>query len=191
MPRPVLLPINKLVLLDRDGVINHDVPEGILRVADFVFLPRAVEAIAQLTGAGFHIAICTNQSAVGKGLLDEETLTAIHEHLCAAVVAGGGRIDRIYSALEAPSTPSLRRKPAPGMLHEALTAFAADAAQTPMVGDMLRDLEAAAAAGCPRILTRSGKGAALERAGIPPHVAPVTVCDDLYAAAQHICATYR
>ena len=144
-----------------------------------------------LTQAGFSTAICTNQSAIGKGLLTVETLAAIHAHLCSKIEAGGGRIDRIYFAGEHPDTPSARRKPAPGMLQEALQHFSADPARTPFVGDMLRDLEAAAAAGCPRILTRTGKGARLEAAGIPPHVAPVAVYDDLYAAAQHICATYR
>lgn len=179
-----------LVLLDRDGVINRDSKIGILRVQDFAFMPRAKEGIAMLTRAGFHIAICTNQSAVGRGNLPLSVLEEIHDYMCREVEAAGGRIDRIYFAPDLPEAPTHRRKPGPGMLEEALAQFGANPARTPMVGDMLRDMEAAHAAGCPRILTRSGKGAALEAAGIPAHVAPVMVCDDLYAAAEHICAEY-
>lgn len=180
-----------LVLLDRDGVINADADAGILSLSDFHCLPRACEGIAMLTRAGFRIAICTNQSAIAKGTLSESTLTSIHTALRNAVAAAGGKIDRIYVAPDAPDSGSPRRKPAPGMLLEALADFGADAARTPMVGDMLRDLEAAKAAGCPRILVRSGKGEQLMEAGIPQHVAPVTLCHDLYDAAQHIVRSYR
>ena len=180
-----------LVLLDRDGVINADRAEGILKLDHFILLPRVVEAIAMLTRAGFNTAICTNQSAVGRGNLSLVTLGSIHDELRLQVEAGGGRIDKIYFADDVPENPGPRRKPGPGMLLEALAHFGADAARTPMVGDMLRDMEAAKAAGCPRILVRSGKGAKLAEKGIPEHVAPVTVCDDLFAAAEHICAEYR
>jgi D-glycero-D-manno-heptose 1,7-bisphosphate phosphatase len=175
-----------LVILDRDGVINVDNPRGILRVEEFQFLPRAVEGIALLKRAGCDVAVCTNQSAISKGDMTMETLEAIHAHMQAQLAAAGARIDRIYFAPDHPDAVSTRRKPAPGMLLEALADFAAEAKSTPMVGDMLRDMEAALAVGCPRILTRTGKGAALEAKGIPPHLAPITVCDDLFAAAQHI-----
>lgn len=179
-----------LVLLDRDGVINADRKEGILSVENFIFLPRAAEAVALLTQAGFRIAICTNQSAVGRGNLSTATLDAIHARMEQGIVAAGGRIDAIYYAPDLPEAPSARRKPGPGMLLEALAHFGADPARTPMVGDMLRDMEAAVAAGCPRILTRTGKGGALAASGIPPHIAPVTLCDDLYDAALHIRDRY-
>lgn len=180
-----------LVLLDRDGVINADTPQGVLRFEEFVFLPRAREAIALLTQHGFSIAVCTNQSAIGKGQTTHAMVEQVHTYMCEEVAKAGGRIDSVYYASEAPEQPSTRRKPAPGMLLEALTEFHAQPSQTPFVGDMLRDLEAAYAAGCPRILTRTGKGATLEASGIPPHVAPVTVTDDLYTAAQLIVRTYR
>ncbi len=176
----------KLVLLDRDGVINADSPTGVLTFAEFEFLPRAVEAIALLTMAGFKIAVCTNQSAIGKGWTTHAIVHQVHDFMCEEVARAGGRIDAVYYAPEAPEEPSTRRKPAPGMLFEGIAAFAADPAQTPFVGDMLRDMQAAVAAGCPRILTRSGKGAALEAAGIPAAIAPVTVVEDLYAAAEYI-----
>ena len=176
----------KLVLLDRDGVINEDRPEGVLRREEFRLLPGALEAIVRLTRAGYKIAICTNQSAIGMGRLAPATLDAIHTDLCKQATAAGGAIDAIYFAPDVPDAPSERRKPAPGMLLEALAEFEADAASTFMVGDMLRDLEAAERAGCKRILVRTGKGAALEVQGIPTHVQPVTVVADLPAAAEYI-----
>lgn len=173
-----------LVLLDRDGVINVDLPTGVLRFEEFVFLPRAKEAIALLTRHGFSVAVCTNQSAIGKGQTTHEIVAQVHDYMCKEVASAGGRIDAVYYAPEAPDEPSTRRKPAPGMLLEALATFGAAPEKTPFVGDALRDLEAAYAAGCPRILTRSGKGGALAASGIPPHLAPVQVVDDLFAAAE-------
>jgi D-glycero-D-manno-heptose 1,7-bisphosphate phosphatase len=179
------------VLLDRDGVINVDGPVGVLKLEEFVFLPRSIQAIGRLTQAGYRIAVCTNQSAIGKGWMTEETLGIIHGFMCAEVEKHGGKIEKIYYAPDHPDVPSTRRKPAPGMLLEALAHFCATPARTPMVGDMIRDLEAATEAGCPRILTRTGKGAALEAAGIPAAISPVTVCDDLDDAVTHILANYR
>ncbi len=180
-----------LVLLDRDGVINVDGPVGVLKLEEFVFLPRSIEAIVRLTKAGYDIAVCTNQSAIGKGWMSEATLHIIHQHMCSEIEKQGGKIGKVYFAPEHPDVPSTHRKPAPGMLLDALAHFKASPARTPMVGDMQRDMEAALAAGCPRILTRTGKGGALEAAGIPAHIAPVVVCNDLDDAVTHILAHYR
>lgn len=179
-----------LVLLDRDGVINRDAAEGILRAEDFHFLPGAVEAIAQLRHAGFRVAVCTNQSAVGRGRLSEAELARIHQRMCDGVAEAGGCIDAVFYAPDPPQAPTHRRKPGPGMLLEAMAKFAAQPAQTPMVGDMLRDLEAAQAAGCPRVLVRTGKGRHTEAQGLPAALAPVTVVDDLLEAVRHILAHY-
>jgi D-glycero-D-manno-heptose 1,7-bisphosphate phosphatase len=180
-----------LVLLDRDGVINIDHPTGVLKFEDFVFLPRAIEAVVALSQAGFHIAVCTNQSAIGLGTTTHAIVREVHAYMCAEIAKAGGRINAIYYASEAPNDYSLWRKPAPGMLLEGLKEFDADPARTPFVGDMLRDMQAAVAAGCPRILTRTGKGSALEQSGIPEAIAPVVVVDDIAAAADYILAHYR
>lgn len=179
-----------LVLLDRDGVINRDATIGILRLEDFHILPRVGEAIALLTKAGCKIAICTNQSAVGRGQLSVETLDAMHNLVQQEVQKQGGHIDLFLHAPDIPERPTLRRKPGPGMLQEAMQKFNATPERTPMVGDMLRDMEAAKAAGCPRILVRSGKGTHTLEQGIPQGLEPVTVVDDLYAAAEHILSHY-
>ena len=180
-----------LVLLDRDGVINEDSPTGVLTFDEFVFLPRAIQGIVALTKAGFNIAVCTNQSAIGKGETTHAIVRQVHAFMCAEVEKAGGKIHEIYYASEAPNDFSLWRKPAPGMLLAGIEKFNADPARTPFVGDMQRDMEAAVAAGCPRILVRTGKGARLETEGIPTHIAPVTVTDDLASAADLIIATYR
>lgn len=179
-----------LVLLDRDGVINQDRREGILSLDKFVFLPRAKEAIAKLTEAGFTIAVCTNQSAVGRGQLKPKLLDAIHDYMLQEIRAADGDIARVYFAPDIPEAPTDRRKPGPGMLLEALRDLKADAHRTPMVGDMLRDMIAAHSAGCPRILVRTGNGWKTEEAGIPTELEPITRVADLYAAAEHIIAHY-
>jgi len=179
-----------LVLLDRDGVINRDAKTGILRLEDFELLPRVTDAIAMLTQCGFSIAICTNQSAIGRGNMSVQTLEAIHALLQKQVQATGGKIDQFYYAPDHPDAATDRRKPGPGMLHEALQHFSAQPAQTPMVGDSLRDMQAAHEAGCPRILVQTGNGAHTLEQGIPMLLQPLTVCTDLFAAAEHIVAHY-
>jgi D-glycero-D-manno-heptose 1,7-bisphosphate phosphatase len=183
-------PTTKLVLLDRDGVINADSPTGVLAFEEFKFLPRAIEAIVRLTQAGFTIAVCTNQAAIGRGKTTHEIVAQVHGFLREKVEEAGGKIDAIYYAPDHPDSPSTRRKPAPGMLLEAMIDLGGAPARTPFVGDMVRDLQAGHAAGCPRILVRTGKGAKLERDGIPEYLQPVLVCDDLYDAADHIIAHY-
>ncbi|MFZ4540650.1 MAG: D-glycero-alpha-D-manno-heptose-1,7-bisphosphate 7-phosphatase [Rickettsiales bacterium] len=180
-----------LVLLDRDGVINKDGPEGVLRFEEFVLLPHAIEGIVKLTKAGFNIAVCTNQSAIGMGKTTHAIVHQVHDHMSAEVEKAGGKIDEIYYASEAPNEFSRWRKPAPGMLLAGIKKFNADPARTPFVGDMLRDMEAALTAGCPRILTRTGKGASIEAKGIPAHLQPLTVTDNLLTAAELIIAAYR
>lgn len=179
-----------LVFLDRDGVINEDLPTGVLRFEEFRFLPRAVEAIVLLTRAGFKVAVATNQSAIGKGQTTHEIVNQVHAYMCTEVEKAGGKIDAVYYAWEAPDQPSTRRKPAPGMLLEGLAEFHAKPSRTPFIGDMVRDLEAGFAAGCPRILVRTGKGAALEAEGIPADLLPVPVVNDLYEAAERVIAQY-
>jgi D-glycero-D-manno-heptose 1,7-bisphosphate phosphatase len=179
-----------LALLDRDGVINRDMKTGILRLDDFEILPGVPHAIAQLSRAGFTVAICTNQSAIGRGQLTVSTLDAMHEMLRQQVMAAGGNIDAIYYAPDLPEQATERRKPGAGMLLEALAAFGAEPSRTPFVGDHLRDMQAAATAGCPRILVRTGHGASVEKAGLPAAIAPVTVVDDLPQAVTHILQHY-
>ncbi len=172
--------------MDRDGVLNIDRPDSVKSPGEFEMLPRAAEAVAQLNRAGIKVAVVTNQSVVGRGIISEDMLARIHLTMHDELAKAGARIDTLLVAPDAPGGNSQRRKPAPGMLREALTRHAASAAMSPMIGDALRDLEASAAAGCPRILVRTGKGAATQAGGLPEAVLPVAVREDLWVAVDAI-----
>lgn len=180
-----------LALLDRDGVINEDLPLGVTCLKEFRFLPGALEAIAALTAAGARVAIVTNQSGVAKGLLSETDLEAIHRHLCERVREAGGRIDAIYHCTDHPDRPGPRRKPAPGMIEEAMRDFAASPAQTLVIGDAERDLTAAAAAGCRAVLVKTGKGQLTLNKGLSDALQPVTVAEDLADAAAFAISFFQ
>jgi len=173
-----------LVLIDRDGVLNHDRSDLVKSPEELDILPGAPEAVAALTRAGHATAVVTNQSVVGRGLINLAMLDRIHEKLTDAVAAAGGRIDKIYVCADPPWSAGPRRKPAPGMLIEAMAEFRASPADTVMIGDAKRDLEAAAAAGVRRLLVLTGKGAATRDEGWSPSVDPVEIHADLAAAAR-------
>jgi len=174
----------RLVLLDRDGVLNVDRPDSVKNPGELVLIPGASQAVARLNAAGVKVAVCTNQSIVGRGTISRDMLERIHEELRSMLARDGARLDAIFDCTDAPGMPSTRRKPEPGMLREALQRFAAAAGDTPMIGDALRDLEAAQRAGCRRVLVRTGKGAKTQAAGIPETLLPVAVHSDLQAAVQ-------
>ena len=178
----------RLVLLDRDGVLNEDRPDSVRRPEDLVFIPGAAAAVARLNGAGWRVVVVTNQAVVGRGLMTADTLDRVHRTLIAALAEAGADLDAIVTCTDPPGRQSTRRKPAPGMLLEALDRFDAEPETTPMIGDSLPDMEAAKEAGCARLLVRTGKGAATERAGLPAALRPVTVFDDLAAAVEHLLA---
>lgn len=180
-----------LVLLDRDGVLNRDRHDSVTTPENLEILPGAPEALALFARAGWHVAIVTNQSIVGRGIISEAMLERIHLLLRTRLTALGGTIDHIFTCTDAPDAATWRRKPKPGMLQEALALFGVEAARTPMVGDALTDLEAAAAAGCPRYLVRTGKGAQIDAGRLPASLQPVTVCLDILDAAHRIVSDFR
>ena len=175
-----------LVLLDRDGVLNEERPGFVTNPGELVMIAGAAAAVARLSAAGHRTVVVTNQSVVGRGLIDTEMLERIHHKLYDEIARAGGRIETVLACPDPPWAPTARRKPSPGMLREALARFAGEAADTPMIGDSLRDLEAAHAAGCRRVLVRTGNGAATQAAGIPAALAPVAVFDDLAEAVDKL-----
>lgn len=181
-----LLPKPKLVLLDRDGVINVNSPTSVRHVGEFEFLPGAVEAIHLLNTAGIKVAVVTNQANVGRGKLSEATLLEIHDHMRAELEKKGAHIDHIFYCPDAPETNSHRRKPNPGMLEEALAMFQANPAETPMVGDDIRDLQAAMKMGCPRHVVLTGHGEKTIQDPAFDTVQPVHVHKDVLAAVKFI-----
>ena len=179
----------RLVLLDRDGVLNADREDSVKTPGELVMLPGAAEAVARLYHAGRLVALCSNQSVVGRGIIDEAMLARIHEKLASELARAGGRLDAFFYCPDAPHAAGPRRKPAPGMLFEAMRHFRIAAEDSVMIGDQLSDLEAASSAGCRRILLRTGKGAATQAEGLPRHVLPVAVCEDLGAAVDRVLET--
>ncbi|HVC12238.1 MAG TPA: D-glycero-beta-D-manno-heptose 1,7-bisphosphate 7-phosphatase [Burkholderiales bacterium] len=148
----------KLIILDRDGTINHDSDQYIKSPAEWKPLKGSLEAIARLTQAGYRIVVATNQSGIARGLFDMTTLNAIHDALHRAVNQAGGRIDAIFFCPHAADSNCECRKPKPGMLREIAKRLNVSLDGVPVVGDALRDLQAAAAVGARPILVLTGKG---------------------------------
>jgi D-glycero-D-manno-heptose 1,7-bisphosphate phosphatase len=174
----------KLVILDRDGTINHDSDQYIKSPAEWRPIEGSLEAIARLTQAGFRIVVATNQSGIARGLLDTGTLIAIHDTLQRAAALAGGRIDAFFFCPHAADSACKCRKPEPGMLLEVARRFNVSLENTYMVGDALRDVQAAAAAGARPVLVLSGRGRRTRDEGaLPPGTA---VYEDLAAFAAQL-----
>jgi D-glycero-D-manno-heptose 1,7-bisphosphate phosphatase len=162
----------KLVILDRDGTINHDSDQFIKSPAEWKPIKGSIEAIARFSQAGWHVAVATNQSGIGRGLFDMAALNAIHDTMHRAVHQAGGRIDAIFFCPHAGDSNCECRKPRPGMLLEIARRMNVELDDVPMVGDSLRDLQAAAAAGSKPVLVLTGKGRnTRDVGGLPPATA--------------------
>ena len=177
----------KLVILDRDGVINYDSLHFIKSPAEWKAMPGSLEAIAKLTQAGYRVVVATNQSGVGRGLFDMDTLNAMHNKMHRAVQAVGGRIDAVFYCPHSADSNCNCRKPKPGMLERIAGCFNADLSGAYAVGDSLRDLEAAATAGARPVLVLTGKGEATRAENALPE--GTLVLADLAAVAEHILRT--
>jgi len=171
-----------LIILDRDGVINRDSREFVKTTDEWIPLPGSVEAIAELSRAGYTVTVASNQSGLARGLFDRNALRAMHRKLRKLVAATGGHVDRIVVCPHGPEDGCECRKPRPGLLHRLARYYDSDLAGVPVIGDSLRDLQAAAAAGARPILVRTGNGrkAATSLNG---ELAGTEVFDDLAAAA--------
>ena len=155
-----------LIILDRDGTINEDRDDFVKSADEWVPLPGSLEAIARLNQAGWHTVVATNQSGIGRGLFDMAALNTMHAKMNAALARVGGRISAIFFCPHAPEDQCSCRKPLPGLFLQIGDRFGATLGNVPAVGDSVRDLEAAVAAGCPPHLVRTGKAAALSEAQI-------------------------
>jgi len=174
----------KLVILDRDGVINQDRDDFVKNTMEWQPLPRSLEAIANLTQAGWRVVVATNQSGIGRGLFDMHALNAMHEKMHRLVNQAGGRIDAVIFCPHTPDDQCDCRKPKPGMVHEVMERFNVRGDGLPMVGDSLRDLQSVAEVGGLPLLVRTGKGLrTLEKGGLP---AGTQVFDDLFDAADYL-----
>jgi D-glycero-D-manno-heptose 1,7-bisphosphate phosphatase len=174
----------KLVILDRDGVINQDSAHFIKNPNEWIALPGSLEAIALLNQSGYRVALATNQSGIARGLFDMATLNAIHDKMHRALALVGGRMDALFYCPHAADDHCACRKPKSGMIEDIARRFSVDLKDVYAVGDALRDLQAFANAGCKPILVKTGKGEeTLENGDLP---ANTLVFADLAEAVQHI-----
>jgi D-glycero-D-manno-heptose 1,7-bisphosphate phosphatase len=148
----------KLIVLDRDGTINHDSEQFIKSPDEWRPIPGSLEAIARLHHAGYRVVIATNQSGIGRGLFDMGTLNAIHDKMHRALAIVGGRIDAIFFCPHTADATCDCRKPKAGLLKEAGRRFNVDLTGVPVIGDGLRDLQAAESVGGQPMLVLTGKG---------------------------------
>ena len=159
----------KLIILDRDGVINHDSASYIKSPEEWKPIPGSLEAIALLNQAGYRVVVATNQSGIGRGLFDMPTLNAIHGKMHKACALVGARIDAVFFCPHAQDGGCNCRKPKPGLLEEIGRRFNVNLRGVPSIGDSLRDLEASAAVGAQPILVLTGKGQKTRQEdGLPP-----------------------
>ena len=176
----------KLIILDRDGVINQDSDQFIKNTTEWKPISGSLEAIAKLNHAGYRVVVASNQSGIGRGLLDMGALNAINDKMYRVLAQVGGRIDAFFYCPHAAEANCDCRKPKPGMFIDIAQRFNVDIAGVPSVGDSLRDLQAASTAGAQPILVLTGKGSKTKTAGGLPDGTPVFA--DLAQAVRHIVA---
>ena len=169
------------VILDRDGVINHDSPDYIKSPAEWHAIDGSLEAIARLTKAGIKVYIASNQSGLAYGLFDYNTLYAMHKKLQSEAEVLGGRVSGFFFC---PFLTGPCRKPNPGLLLDIASRAHIDLQTTPFIGDAMRDIEAAIAVDAIPILVLTGKGSSTYNSGEVPK--QVQVHDNLYDAVDSL-----
>lgn len=160
----------KVVILDRDGVINEDSDAYIKSVEECLLIPGSVDAIARLSQAGYTVIVATNQSGLARGLFDEFTLARIHQYIVEQIEEAGGNIAAFFYCPHSPDDGCTCRKPLPGLLTQAERELSLSLQGCHFIGDSLRDLQAAQAGGCVPILVKTGKGQRTLAAGLPDHL---------------------
>jgi D-glycero-D-manno-heptose 1,7-bisphosphate phosphatase len=156
----------KLVILDRDGTINEDRDDYVKSPEEWIPIPGALEAISRLNHAGWHTVVASNQSGIGRGLFDMATLNAMHLKMAQLLNKEGGRVDAVFFCPHTPEDQCDCRKPLPGLFQQIGMRYGTSLDQVPVVGDVLRDLQAGASAGCAPHLVRTGKAARMSEAEI-------------------------
>lgn len=175
----------KLIILDRDGVINYDSEHYIKSPAEWIPIPGSLAAMGEMTRKGYRIVIATNQSGVGRGYYDEATLAAIHNKMHVLLKEFNGRVEKVFYCPHLPTQGCHCRKPAPGLLEQIAEYYQCDIKGVPFVGDSMRDINAALSVGCLPVLLRTGNGAATEPL-LAQFGKDIPVFDDLAAFAASL-----
>ena len=176
----------KLIILDRDGVVNHDSDDYIKSPDEWQPIDGSLEAIARLNHAGYTVAIASNQSGLAKGYFDIEVLTAMHKKMDELLAKIGGRIDAVFYCPHGPDDACQCRKPKPGMLLDIGQRFNVPLRQVIFIGDSIADINAANNAHAQAVLVRTGKGMKAEKILQTEHKYSIPVYDDLASAVTAI-----
>jgi D-glycero-D-manno-heptose 1,7-bisphosphate phosphatase len=174
----------KLIILDRDGVINIGSAQFIKSPEEWKPIPGSLEAIARLTREGWRVVVATNQSGLARGLFEMATLNAIHAKMHKAVAQAGGRIEAVFYCPHSADMDCDCRKPKPGLFEEIAARYGRDLQDVPAIGDSLRDLQAAESVGARPVLVKTGKGTKTLVAGGLPENTPVFA--DLSEAVEYL-----
>ncbi|HAJ91629.1 MAG TPA: D-glycero-beta-D-manno-heptose-1,7-bisphosphate 7-phosphatase [Gammaproteobacteria bacterium] len=174
----------RLIILDRDGVINEDSDEFIKSPTEWSPIRGSLEAIARLHHAGWRVVVATNQSGIARKLFDLDTLARIHETMHRRVIETGGLIDAVFFCPHGPDDNCSCRKPLPGMFYDIAARLRIDLQGVPAIGDSLRDIQAAQAAGATPLLVKTGKG--FGTVSHPDFDPSVPVYNDLYGAVTQL-----
>lgn len=179
----------KLLILDRDGTLNATRDDFVTTPDDWEPLPGALEAVAKLNQAGWRTVIVSNQSGIGRGLLDMANLNAIHNKMNKALAAVGGRVETVFFCPHVPADLCTCRKPASGLFLQIQERFGVPIQGVPVAGDSVIDAQAACAVGCEPHLLMTGNSMACRDGNLPPGLPPGTyVHTDLSAFADFILA---
>lgn len=178
--------VMKVIILDRDGVINHDSRNYIKSAEEWRPIAGSLEAIARLNQAGYRVVIASNQSGIARGLFDMQALHTMHCKMDALLTPLGGHIEAVFYCPHAPWDRCSCRKPKPGLFKQIAESLDIDLKVTPAVGDSLRDIQAALTVGAIPVLVRTGNGGKTLKSRLLP--AGVLVFDDLAAVAAHFTA---
>ncbi|HLL09826.1 MAG TPA: D-glycero-beta-D-manno-heptose 1,7-bisphosphate 7-phosphatase [Rubrivivax sp.] len=157
-----MLHTTKLVILGRDGILNHYREGHVTAPEEWLPIPGALEAVARINHAGWHTVVATNQAGIGRGMIDMSAVNAVHAHMNQQLMVQGGRIDAVFFCPHTPDEDCACRKPKPGMMLEIGRRYGIALEHVPMVADTLRDLQAARSAGCQPHLVLSGRSQGLQ-----------------------------
>ena len=176
----------KLVILDRDGVINQDFDAYVKSPEEWTPIAGSLESIANLSQAGYKIAVATNQSGIARQFFDQYTLARIHQKMCNAVELAGGMLDGVFFCPHGPDEGCQCRKPRTGLLDAISQEFNVSLQNVPLVGDSLKDIQAARQKGCRPFLVKTGKGMKTLATCDQHELNGVQVVDDLRSAVKVI-----
>jgi D-glycero-D-manno-heptose 1,7-bisphosphate phosphatase len=184
----------KLIILDRDGVINQDSDAYVKTADEWIPIPGSIDAVVRLCRAGYTVVIATNQSGLGRGLFDTHALDAMHSKLAGLLLPFNVGVAGIFYCPHNPEDHCGCRKPGSGLLDQIAKKWTTSLAGVPLVGDSLRDLQAGLTHQCMPILVRTGKGAETEKTLCQQEeviLQQANIFDDLAQAADYLCAGSR